>query len=212
MNTVLIGGNLKKVWKKKRILKNVVFIYMKPNYHYIFHKRLLAEAEVRTKIETESNLEKILDRSKKITSVLSDLLTSQKNFNEKSKNELREIVADIRFMSYRPTTFRIIFKNGNYFDLKYDPSPLQLKYPGDYEIKDSFLISVSGKKYNLANRSELEQALDYINVLLKTGPILKEPEPIQEPGEAPPETPPSPEEAPPPPEGEEKPPEETPEK
>lgn len=180
---------------------------MTPNFHYIFQQKLY-EAEVRAKIETESTLEKVLRQSKKVTSVLAELLTSQKKFNEKSKDEIREIVSDIRFISYKPTTFRIIIKNGNYFDLKYDPTPLELKNPEEYDVRDSFVVMVSGKKYNLTNRSEMEQALDYINILLKTSPILKEPEPIEEPGAEP--TPPPPEggpeagkeEVPPPPEEE----------
>lgn len=171
---------------------------MKPNFYSIFRDKLYEE-EVRTTIETESTLEKILGKAKKITSVLTELLTSQKDFNEKAKNEIREIVADVRFMSYNPTTFKIVLKNGNYFDIKYDPTPLELKYSKEYSPKDSFVVVVSGKKYRLANKSELEQAIDYINTLLSTSPILKEPEPIDEPqdgsnppageegGEAPPE-------------------------
>jgi hypothetical protein len=34
----------------------------------------------------------------------------------------------------------------------------------------------AGKKYNLSNKSEMEQGIDYINNLLKTSPITKEPE------------------------------------
>jgi hypothetical protein len=161
---------------------------MKLNYYSIF-KNKLYEEEVRTKVETESNLEKVLRSSKKVTDVLTKLLTSQKDYNEKAKDEIREIVADVKYIAYKPTTFRIVFKNANYFDLKYDPTPLQGKYPEDYAPIDSFTIAISGKKYNLANKSEMEQAIDYTNYLLKTGPIVKEPEPIEEPGSEEPEAP-----------------------
>jgi hypothetical protein len=177
---------------------------MKPNFYSIFRNKLYEE-EVRTTIETESNLEKILGKAKKITSVLTELLTSQKDFNEKAKNEIRELVADVRFISYNPTTFKIVLKNGNYFDVRYDPTPIELKYSKDYSPKDSFVVVVSGKKYKLANKSELEQAVDYINTLLSTSPILKEPEPIDEPQDG--ANPPPPEE-----EGGDTPPEESPEK
>jgi hypothetical protein len=155
---------------------------MKPNFYSIFRNKLYEE-EIRTTIDSASTLEKILGKSKKITSVLTRLITSQKDFNEKAKNEIREIVGDVRFISYNPTTFKIILKNGNFFDLKYDPTPLQLKHEREFDPKDMFILSVSGKKYNLSNKSEMEQGIDYINNLLKTSPITKEPSPIEEPGE-----------------------------
>ncbi len=169
------------------------------NYYKIFRKKLL-EQEVRSKIETESTLEKILKSSKKITSVLTSLLTSQKKYNEQAKNEIREIISDVRFISYKPTTFRIIMKNGNFFDLKYDPTPIELKNPDEFKPEDSFLVLVSGKRYSLSNNSEKNQAIDYINDLLKSAPLAKQPAK---------EEPPAPEEAPEPgaeetpPEGEE---------
>lgn len=150
-------------------------------FYYRFHKRLLEQEEI--KPDPTSTLEKVLTKSKKVTQVMTALLTSQKEYGDKAKKELREIVADIRFMSYNPTTFRVIIKNGNYFDLKYDPTPLELKNPGEYKPTDSFIVSVSGKKYNISNNSEMEQAVDYINNLLQSKPVTKEPESIQEPGQ-----------------------------
>jgi hypothetical protein len=160
---------------------------MKPNYHYIFQNKLLEAAEI-TPIETESNLEKILAKSPKVTSVLLKLLTTQKSKNDTALEQIRETVSDIRCISYKPTTFRVVIPNGNYFDIKYDPTPLELQYPEDFKPSDAFQVIASGKKYNIVNRSEYEQALDAINVLLKNNPITKEPEPESEPASA--ETPP----------------------
>lgn len=178
---------------------------MKPNYYQIFQYKLLEAAEI-TAVETESNLEKVLSKSPKVTSVLLKLLTTQKSKNDKALEQIRNTVSDIRCIAYKPTTFRVVIPNGNYFDIKYDPTPLEINYPEDFSPSDSFQVIVSGKKYNISNRSEYEQALDYINILLKTNPITKEPEPEEEPvaGETPPEG-----EAPP--EGETPPEEETPE-
>lgn len=185
---------------------------MKINYYEIF-KSKLSEAEVKTDIQNESNLEKILKSSKKITSVLVELLTTQKHLNDEAKEQIRNVVSDIKCISYKPTTFRVVIPNGNYFDMKYDPTPLEIQYPEDYRPWDSFTIAVSGKKYSIANRSEYEQCLDYINQLLSTNPITKptppETAPEEAPAEAPPEgeTPPEgeapPEEQPTPPEEEE---------
>lgn len=153
---------------------------MKPNYYYIFQNKLLEAAEV-TPVENESNLDKILNKSPKVTSVLLKLLTSQKSKNTKAIEQIRETVSDIRCISYKPTTFRVVIPNGNYFDLKYNPTPNELKYPEDFSPSDAFQVIVSGKKYDIANNSEYEQAIDYINNLLKTNPITKEPEPGEEP-------------------------------
>lgn len=177
---------------------------MKPNYYQIFQYKLLEAAEI-TPVETESNLEKVLSKSPKVTSVLLKLLTSQNKKNDRAMEQIRNTVSDIRCISYKPTTFRVVIPNGNYFDLKYDPTPLELNYPEDFSPSDSFQVIVSGKKYSISNRSEYEQALDYINILLKTKPITKEPEPNEEPAAAGGETPPEGEA---PPEGEETPPEE----
>ena len=62
---------------------------------------------------------------------------------------------------------------------------MELQYPNDYQPKDSFTIIVSGKKFNLANNSELESSMEYVNKLLSTQPIGKAPEEAPEPGEAP---------------------------
>jgi hypothetical protein len=182
---------------------------MKPNYYEIFKHKLL-EAEEKTDIQNESNLEKILKSSKKLTAVLVDLLTTQKHLNDEAKEQIRNVVSDIKCISYKPTTFRVVIPNGNYFDMKYDPTPLELRYPEDYKPQDSFTILVSGKKYNIANRSEYEQCLDYINVLLSTNPIAKAVSKEEPPAEEPPAEDQAPDETAPeaPPEGEDVPPEE----
>ena len=146
---------------------------MKPNYYHIF-KLKLKEEEVVTPIENESNLEKILEKPNKISKVLALLLTTQNSLNDEAKTQLREVVSDIKCISYKPTTFRVVIPNGNYFDLKYDPTPLNIQYPDDFQSKDSFTVIVSGKKFHLANNSELDSAIDYINILLSTSPPEEE--------------------------------------
>lgn len=159
---------------------------MKPRFYEIFRNKVLMEVEI-TAVENESNLEKIIKKSPKVTSTLVKLLTTQEKKNKKSVDQLREVISDIRCISYKPTTFRVVIPNGNFFDLKYDPTPLELQYPEDFKPSDAFQVIASGRKYNIANRSEFEQALDAINILLKTNAITKEPEPGEEPakGETP---------------------------
>ena len=140
---------------------------MKPNYFFNFSKSLY-EAEV---ADAQSDLEKILKKSPKVTYTLMRLLTSQKEVNQKAQSEIRDIVGDIKVITFRPTTFRIIFKNSNYFDLVYDPSPLELKGEGDFTPLDFFRVAILGKRYDLSNNSAFEQALDYIGQCMKYTPI-----------------------------------------
>lgn len=156
---------------------------MTPRFYEIFRNKRLSEVEI-TQIENESNLEKIIKKSPKVTNTLVKLLTTQEKKNLKSIEQLREVISDIRCIAYKPTTFRVVMPNGNFFDLKYNPSPLELQYPEDFKESDSFQVIANGKKYDIVNRSEFEQALDQINILLKTSAITKEPEPEGEPAPA----------------------------
>jgi len=177
---------------------------MKPRFYEIFRNKVLYEVEI-TQIENESNLEKIIKKSPKVTNTLIKLLTTQNKKNDKAVEQLREIVSDIRCIAYKPTTFRVIIPNGNFFDLKYNPSPLELRYKEDFQDSDLFQVIANGKKYDIVNKSEFEQALDQINILLKNNAITKEPSPEEEPvpaegGETPPEGEAPPEEETPEPE------------
>lgn len=156
---------------------------MTPRFYEIFRSKLLSEVEI-TKIENESNLEKIIKKSPKVTSTLVKLLTTQEKKNQKAVDQLREVISDIKCIAYKPTTFRVIIPNGNFFDLKYNPSPLELRYPEDYKDSDAFQVIANGRKYDIVNRSEFEQALDQIGILLKTSAIVKEPAPDEEPAPA----------------------------
>lgn len=156
---------------------------MKPRFYEIFRKKVLWEVEI-TKVENESNLEKIIKKSPKVTNTLVKLLTTQEKKDKKAIEQLREVVSDIRCIGYKPTTFRVVIPNGNFFDLKYNPSPLELKYPEDFKDSDFFQVIANGKKYDIVNKSEYEQALDQIGILLKSSSITKEPEPDEEPAPA----------------------------
>lgn len=155
------------------------------DFFYDFkNKVILSEQE--TPIETESDMDKILNGSKKVAQVLCELLTSYDTYNANALEELKNVITDIKVISYKPTTFRVVFKTGNYFDLKYDPTPLELKYKDDFKSKDSFIAIVAGRKYFLVNRSEFEQALDALNAQMRQRPINQSstaPESGEEPGQ-----------------------------
>lgn len=121
--------------------------------------------------EQQSDLDKILEKSPKVVYTLMKLLSSQKSVNDKADKEIREIVSDIKIITYRPTTFRIVLKNSNYFDLIYDPTPSEISNEKQYSPSDFFRVAISGKRFDLGVRSSFEQALDYIGQIMKLNPI-----------------------------------------
>lgn len=154
---------------------------MNINYFHIFrNKIILAEADEKEPVDQtpETDLDKILNKSTKVTSALVRLLSTQEKITDKSKQEIKDLVTDLRCISYKPTTFRVILTNGNYFDLKYDPTPNQFKYEEDYNPYDGFTVSILGKKYSISIRSEYEQALDGIQKIQREKAII-----VKEPGE-----------------------------
>lgn len=120
-----------------------------------------------------SNVTDILNRFKILRLVLEDLLTSGSEDSYSREDDLTKLVSDISIITFKPTTFNIKFKNGSKMNLKYDPTPMQLKPDSgtDFKPKDYFQLQILGKRYNLQNRSEYLQALDYIGKALEEKPI-----------------------------------------
>lgn len=124
--------------------------------------------------ESESSaMTDILNRFKILRLVLEDLLTSGSEDQYSREDDLTKLISDISIITFKPTTFQVKFKNGSKMNLKYDPTPMQLKSDSgtDYKAKDYFQLQIMGKKYNLQNRSEYLQALDYIGKALEEKPI-----------------------------------------
>jgi hypothetical protein len=178
--------------------------------HYIkeFRDKFLFEEE--NTIESVSDMDKIISDSPKIRNILIKLFSGS-NSEKDAVDDIKSIVSDIKCIQRKPTTFRVVLKNGANLDIKYTPTPLQLKNPEDYGKYDGFTITISGKKYRVSVNSEFDQCLTYLGKLMGEKPILKGEEPGEEEGqEAPPEESPIPDdenpgEAPEPDEKEEKP-------
>lgn len=66
-------------------------------------------------------------------------------------------VSDIQWISPKPTTFRIIFPNGQFFTLIW--------------LGDNFMAKISGVKYNLLVLREYQGAVNAISELLQYGPL-----------------------------------------
>ena len=84
----------------------------------------------------------------------------QETLAELMSNEFTIFVDDIEWVAPRPTTFKVILKNQNYFHLIWNA--------------DDFIARVSGTNYTLSNLSENERAIKAIQELLVTGPINPE--------------------------------------
>lgn len=93
----------------------------------------------------ETGMQEILNKFPKVREILIDLLTP----------EFEKFVKDIYWVAPKPSTFKIVLNNEQYFFLTW------------YKI--TFIVQVSGKKYYLANLGEEEHAIKAINDLLKMG-------------------------------------------
>lgn len=136
-------------------------------------KRSLREVEIAPEVkeQEESDMDKVISEHPQIAQTLMKLLTSQKEWSDVANEEIHDIVTDIKELSKRPTTLRIVFKNANYMDLKYDPTPQMVKYPDKFAASDYFRVRVLGKTYDLGVNSQYEQCLDQIAVAMRQNPI-----------------------------------------
>jgi len=114
-----------------------------------------------------SSVEDVLGRFKILRLVLTDLLTSG------DSEDIKSLVDSISIVTFKPTTFKITFKNGGSMNLKYNPTPMQIdpQKKINFKPKDYFQCQIAGKRFALENRSEYLQALEYIEEILKKNPI-----------------------------------------
>lgn len=133
---------------------------------------LLIEALAEQEQES-AGVDQMLERFKILRYVLEDLLTSTKGDDYNRGEDLGKLISKIDIIVFKPTTFKITFKNGASMNLKYDPTPMENDPESDqkYKPRDYFWCQILGKKYSLGDRSEYTQALDYISQALASKPI-----------------------------------------
>ncbi len=71
--------------------------------------------------------------------------------------EYPTFVRDIQYIAYKPTTFKVILSNNTNFFLEW--------------AGQGFLVNTPGKKLDISKVDDYQRAQNYINDLLKTGPI-----------------------------------------
>ena len=89
--------------------------------------------------------------------ILAKFPTLKKTLVHLMTPEFEEFVEKVGWMSPKPSTFKVEFKNGQ---------DIQLKWMGK-----GFQATVEGKRYFLNNVSEYQQCLDKIGHMLASGPI-----------------------------------------
>ncbi len=98
--------------------------------------------------------------SLKYSDILFKFPKLQETLSELMSDEFTLFVEDIQWVAPRPTTFKVILKNQNYFHLIWNA--------------DDFIARVAGTNYNLTAIGEKERAIKAIQELLITGPINPE--------------------------------------
>lgn len=111
---------------------------LKPIIKQVFNK-------IKSKSPNDTGNFPILNKFPQIKAILVDLLTNDYNL----------FIQDIYWVSPKPTTFKILLKNNQYFYLTH--------------TEKSWIVKVEGKKYYLLNLSEEERAIDSIARLLSYG-------------------------------------------
>lgn len=98
--------------------------------------------------------------SLKYSDILFKFPKLQETLSELMSDEFTLFVEDIQWVAPRPTTFKVILKNQNYFHLIWNA--------------DDFIARVAGTNYNLTAIGEKERAIKAIQELLIVGPINPE--------------------------------------
>ena len=92
--------------------------------------------------------------------ILAKFPTLKKTLVHLMTPEFEEFIEKVGWMSPKPSTFKVEFKNGQ---------DIQLKWMGK-----GFQATVEGKRYFLNNVSEYQQCLDKIGHMLASGPITSQ--------------------------------------
>ena len=105
--------------------------------------------------ELEAGAEEVPDAT---ADILAKFPTLKKTIVHLLTPDYGEFIETVGWMSPKPSTFKVEFKNGQ---------DIQLKWMGK-----GFQATVEGKRYFLDNVSEYQQCLDKITAMLASGPIV----------------------------------------
>lgn len=146
----------------KQDLKDII----EEAYYEVLASGLLFEAEgdeeeTEEAPDTEFTDAEEVEAAEEVTDPTPEILakfpTLKKTIIHLMTPDFEEFVEKIGWMSPKPSTFKVEFKNGQ---------DIQLKWLGK-----GFQATVEGKRYFLNNVSEYQQCLDKIGHMLASGPI-----------------------------------------
>ena len=95
--------------------------------------------------------------------ILGKFPTLKKQIVQLLTQEYDEFVEDVKWTVPKPSTFKVVLKNGQSFDLKWTGK--------------GFDATIEGMQYFLNNVTEYQQALDALGRIMKDGPITQGEEP-----------------------------------
>ena len=95
--------------------------------------------------------------------ILGKFPTVKKTLVSLFTNEYDEFIEDVKWTVPKPSTFKVVLKNGQSLDLKWTGK--------------GFDATIEGKQYFLNNVSEYQQALDALGRIMQDGPISQGEEP-----------------------------------
>ena len=122
-------------------------------------EELPAEEEAEETPDTEfADAEEIAEEEADPTAdILAKFPTLKKPLVHLLTPDFEEFIEKVGWMAPKPSTFKVEFKNGQDFQLKW--------------MGKGFQATVEGKRYFLTNVSEYQQCLDKIGHMLASGPI-----------------------------------------
>jgi hypothetical protein len=97
--------------------------------------------------DPQSPMNIMLERFPELTQTLIKLLSDQ----------FRLFVSDIQWVAPKPTTFKVILPNKQYFNLIWNTQ--------------DFIVKVAGKKYDMLSLQERERAIKSLSDLIQYGPL-----------------------------------------
>ena len=98
--------------------------------------------------------------------ILGKFPTLKKTLVKLLTNEFDEFLEDVKWVAPRPTTFTVVLKNGQTFNLKW--------------MGKDFDANIEGKDYYLGTTATHQQGVDALNRILINGPITKGEQPGDE--------------------------------
>jgi hypothetical protein len=134
---------------------------------YLKHRRdaisksELKEAILEAYVEVLTEQEAVLPTSTQ--EILGKFPTVKKTLVSLLTPEYDEFVEDVRWTVPKPSTFKVVLKNGQSFDLRW--------------MGKDFQANIEGKRYYLGGTAAYQQALDSIGRVLRDGPITQGEEP-----------------------------------